>query len=62
MYKGVGFRLADFIYRMKMKRFGLTETKLFHLHRILKNGGQSETPEPPLDMSLDCLYHPRNIS
>ena len=26
-------------YPMKMKFFGLTETKLFHFHRIFKNGG-----------------------
>ena len=25
---------------MKMKLFGLTETKLFHFHRIFKKGGQ----------------------
>ena len=25
---------------MNMKYFGLSETKLFHLHRIFKNGGQ----------------------
>ena len=24
---------------MKMKLFGLTETKLFHLHKIFQNGG-----------------------
>ena len=24
---------------MKMKSFGLTETKLFHFHRIFKEGG-----------------------
>ena len=35
---GVGF--TDLIYPMKMKYFGLTETKLFHFHKILKNGGQ----------------------
>ena len=37
---------------MKMKKFGLVETKLFHFHRILKNGGgeggSSEQPEPSL--------------
>ena len=41
--KGVGIRFADFLiflkYPMKMKQFGLTETKLFHFHRIFKNGG-----------------------
>ena len=49
---------------MKMKLFGLTETKLFHFHRIFKNGtggggevGSSEPPEPPLDPPLEhtCL-------
>ena len=44
MYKGVGVCSADIIsfffkYPMKMKQFGLTETKLFHFHRISKNGG-----------------------
>ena len=39
MYKGVGVRFAGFIYfflkyPMKMKYFGVTETKLFHFHRI----------------------------
>ena len=42
---------------MKMKQFGLTETKLFHFHMIFKNGGRerggggrgsSEPPETPL--------------
>ena len=45
---------------MKMKKFGLTETKLFHFHRIFKNGGQgggpSERPEPPLDPPLLSSY------
>ena len=43
---------------MKMNKFGLTETetKLFHFHRIFKNGifkneGQ-EVLEPPLDLPL----------
>ena len=38
MYKGVGVRFAEFSsffkYAMKMKQFGVTETKLFHFHRI----------------------------
>ena len=48
---------------MQMKSFGLAETKLFHFHRIFKNGGGGEgrefkrTPElhlyPPL--YLKCL-------
>ena len=39
-----------------MKYFGLAETKLFHFHRIFKNGdrggeeGSSEPPEIPLDL------------
>ena len=42
---------------MKMKYFGLPETKLFHFHRIFKNGGvgrgvQANPPEPPLDLPL----------
>ena len=43
-----------------MKSFGRTETKLFHVHRIFKNGGGEdrevgslEPPEPPLDLSLE---------
>ena len=41
---GVGLCFADFIYfflkyPMKMKLFGLSETKLFHLHRIFKKTG-----------------------
>ena len=53
MYKGVGFALlilSHFSYIF------LIETKLFHFHRIFKNGGQgggsSEHPEPPLDPPL----------
>ena len=39
-----GVRFADFIsvflkYPMEMKKFGLTETKLFHFHRIFKKLG-----------------------
>ena len=41
---------------MKLKYFGLTETKLFNLPVIFKNrvwgGGSSEPPEPPLDPTL----------
>ena len=41
---------------MKMRYFGLTEAKLFHLHRIFKNGGRGRgferPPEPPLDPPL----------
>ena len=43
-----------------MKQFGLTETKLFHFHRIFKIGeeewGSSEPPEPPLDPPLKSTY------
>ena len=62
MYKAVGVRFVDFISffkknPMKMKLFGLTETKLFHVHRILKkNGGgeagRGESSESPLDPPL----------
>ena len=36
-----------------MKSFGLTETKLFHFHRIFKNGGgggvqANPLPPPPI--------------
>ena len=38
------------------KKNGLTETKLFHFHRIFKygghRGGSLEPPEPPLDPPL----------
>ena len=31
-----------------MKQFGLTETKIFHFHRIFKNeGGELGSSEPP---------------
>ena len=55
MYKSVGVRFADFIsfsfnIPIKMKLFGLTETKLFHFYRIFKNrgrvGGSNEPTEP----------------
>ena len=41
MYTGVGYTLLIFFlkYPMKMKEFGLNETKLFHFHRIFINGG-----------------------
>ena len=43
MYNVVEVRFADFIsfslkYPIKMRQFGLTETKLFHFHRISKTG------------------------
>ena len=37
--KGVRVYLIFPKYPMKMK-FGLSETKLFHFHRIFKNGGE----------------------
>ena len=45
MYKGMGGGgglLCSFflnILYMEMKQFGLDETKLFHFHRMFKNGG-----------------------
>ena len=62
MYNGFGCSLCSsyliFLkYLMKMKYFGLTETKLFCFHWIFKNGeresGSSETPDSPLDPPLD---------
>ena len=38
-------------YPMKMKKFGLTETKLFHFNGIFKNGGRGSS-EPHLDPPL----------
>ena len=52
MYKGVGVRFADFFLIF------LIETKLFHFHKIFKNGegeGGQANPlwlEPPLDPPL----------
>ena len=45
MYKGVGVRLADFIYFIITN---LTEIKLFHFHRIFENGGGGGALDPPL--------------
>ena len=48
---------------MKMKWFGLIETKLFLFHRILKKGvwgqegGSSKPHEPPLDPPLITFSH-----
>ena len=74
MYKGVGGSLCWFYliflkYPIKMKWFGLIETKLFHFHRIFKNGcGEgcsSEPPEHSLDQPLftrmRITYHPNKI-
>ena len=36
MYKGVGGHFADFI----LFSFNITETKLFHFHRMFKDGGR----------------------
>ena len=42
MYKFVGFRFADCMSFSKIfhENEGLSETKLFHIHRIFKNGGR----------------------
>ena len=58
----MGVRFADFLHPMKMKYFGLTETKLFHFHRILKNGdgegSSSETPYGSATVKSDvyCIF------
>ena len=59
VYKGVEGSLCWFYliflkYPMKMKWFGLSETKLFPFHRIFKNEGGmfKRTPEPHLDWPL----------
>ena len=57
MYNKVGVRFADLTYPMKMKYFALTESKLFHFHRIFKNGGGG-TPAPPLDPPLIKIIIP----
>ena len=51
MYKGVGLRFADFLsffLNIPRNRNDLTETKLFHFHRMFKNwggrGGFQQTP------------------
>ena len=46
---------------MKMKSFGLTETKLFHFHRIFKNGEgvgrviRAKPLKPPFHDHTVCL-------
>ena len=46
---------------MKMKKFGLTETKLFHFHRIFKNGnGEVVSSEPFLDPPLGTFWQTAN--
>ena len=57
---GEGVRFADFIsffikYPVKMKQFGLIETKLFH--SIFQSGGsgggtKQNTMDPPLNTAL----------
>ena len=40
-----------------MKSFVLTETKLFHFHWIIKNGGWGGgSSEPPVDLTLCLLF------
>ena len=57
-YKGVWGSLCLFYliylkYLMKMKYFGLSETKLFHFHGILSSGdGVGVGGELPLDPPL----------
>ena len=50
---------------MKMKQFGLTDTKLFHFHRIFKTGGReggsSEPLQHPLDPPLDQCVLPSTL-
>ena len=41
---------------MKMKLFGLTETKLFHFHRIFKNGTGRGVQANPLWIPTDIKY------
>ena len=42
---------------MTMKKIGLTETKLFHFHRIFKNGnGEGVSSEPFLDPLLGMFW------
>ena len=41
---------------MKMKYFDLTETKLFHFHRIFKIGGRGGGHEPHQDPPLHSIY------
>ena len=46
---------------MNMKLFGLTETKLFHFHRIFGAGlGFKRTPEPLLDLLLRKMVNKRD--
>ena len=51
MHKGVGVRFASFYliflkYPLKMNSFGLTETKVFHSHRLFQNGWVGVSSEP----------------
>ena len=49
---------------MKIKSFGLSETKLFHLHRIFKNWGAGGwgSGEPPLDPPLHSSVQKKRIN
>ena len=62
MYKGVGgllcYIISFFKYPMKMKQFGLTETKLFHFHRIFKKQGRGGgSSKPSCIISLKCMEY-----
>ena len=67
--------LFFFKYRMKMKLFGLSETKLFHFHGIFKkNEINSSKPhhtvihmnplsrnlDPNMSIGLICIYRKEN--
>ena len=48
---------------MKMKKNGLFETKLFHFHRLFKNGGrEGGSSEPPDPLWLRHWKRRRNAS
>ena len=56
-----GFRFADFISffiinPMKMKKFGISESKLFRFHGIFKNGGR-ERGFPVNPMNPLWIHH-----
>ena len=54
MFKGVGVCFADFISFF----LNITETKLFHFHRIFKNRDREwGSREPPLDPPLVMVFY-----